>query len=285
MGCPKLTYYQDETPLKVVYRANVLPEKSVQRFYSVDPLAEKYAAISPYAYVANNPIIFIDPDGMQIVGVTRDDARKKHEDLNTMFAGEQFDAFRSAITRSGRRGDGNTFNKIGAETLEKSLSGLEGDDLALAQMVAGAINSDDIHKIEYLSGDFTSSEGATAFKDYMNSVQQGVGDKSLTPDGKLHAGWIKSHGDGLNVPTKGGSHSFVVSKSKGTDRAIISGHEVFGHGIPSARKLSPSENNANAIRAENLMRRVLGLPQTDGSRHGGYKEGHITKPNSLPIIK
>jgi hypothetical protein len=39
----------------------------VQRFLSVDPLAAKYAAISPYAYVANNPIIFIDPDGRRII--------------------------------------------------------------------------------------------------------------------------------------------------------------------------------------------------------------------------
>ena len=34
---------------------------------SVDPLAEKYPALSPYAYVANNPINAIDPDGRLII--------------------------------------------------------------------------------------------------------------------------------------------------------------------------------------------------------------------------
>lgn len=37
------------------------------KFLSVDPLAEKYPSISPYAFVANNPINAIDPDGRKIV--------------------------------------------------------------------------------------------------------------------------------------------------------------------------------------------------------------------------
>lgn len=67
MGCLKLTYNQQDTPLKVVYRKTEPQQKGVQRFLRVDPLASKYPSISPYAYVANNPINAIDPDGRYII--------------------------------------------------------------------------------------------------------------------------------------------------------------------------------------------------------------------------
>jgi hypothetical protein len=34
--------------------------------YFLDPLAEKYYSISPYAYCAGNPIYYVDPDGMSV---------------------------------------------------------------------------------------------------------------------------------------------------------------------------------------------------------------------------
>ena len=36
------------------------------RFTTIDPLAEKYPGISPYAYCNGNPVNFVDPDGMDI---------------------------------------------------------------------------------------------------------------------------------------------------------------------------------------------------------------------------
>ena len=38
----------------------------IQRWTTPDPLAEKYYNLSPYAFCANNPINFVDPDGMDI---------------------------------------------------------------------------------------------------------------------------------------------------------------------------------------------------------------------------
>jgi RHS repeat-associated protein len=36
------------------------------RWHTIDPMGEKYYSISPYTYCANNPIMFIDPNGMEI---------------------------------------------------------------------------------------------------------------------------------------------------------------------------------------------------------------------------
>ena len=40
-------------------------DASIARWSAVDPLAEAYAPFSPYAYVLNNPIMLIDPNGRE----------------------------------------------------------------------------------------------------------------------------------------------------------------------------------------------------------------------------
>jgi RHS repeat-associated protein len=42
-------------------------DAQVGRWVVIDPFAEKYFDISPFCYVANNPLLFIDPDGRKII--------------------------------------------------------------------------------------------------------------------------------------------------------------------------------------------------------------------------
>ena len=41
-------------------------DPAIGRWFNIDPMAPKYFSHSPYTYTLNNPVYFIDPDGMQI---------------------------------------------------------------------------------------------------------------------------------------------------------------------------------------------------------------------------
>ena len=255
-------------------------EPRLSLWMSTAPMEEKYPDYSTYIYAAQNPIAYSDPTGMEIRGVTKSDAEEFKSDVHLILGDSKFDNLRSLISLKGKK-----FQQIPDAALADALDGVtcSEDEMAYISLLVNTINSKEVHSIEYLKdGEEVSSSGYSDINKYLNSIDPDskIGDafrkREERSDGSTRYYYDDATiqtlgGEGFNVPTSKGSHSFIRGVQDKL-KAVTSAHELLGHGLPSARKESPVHNNTNAIRTDNLVRRLLRLPQRDGSDHAGGKD-------------
>lgn len=250
--------------------------------FSVD-LAYGYHPISPYAFCAGNPIKYVDPDGKQVVGVTKNDAANVVNDFRNMFQGEEFAAFRNLIVQSGKKANGRNLASIKSEALGSAFEGitLNEDQQALVDMVVNTINSSDKHYVEYASEGVISGQGESAFLGEFSKAGLPMND-IIGANGGIPVPLVASFGGGgLTVQTTNGSHSVIVGNNHPNGRAVTTGHEIIGHGRSLAVGRGQANQHVDAVRTENLILRVMGSTYiNNGSTHG--PRIIIPNPSALP---
>jgi len=124
------------------------------RFHTVDPMAEKYYSISPYAYCANNPIRFVDPTGM-IIEDPDELVKKQKAQLN-----QNLSYIQNALKAEGL-----------SEGITSALNKLAGAFQSSLNEISTLEKSDQVYSVHYGEG----KEGGMSYDNKTGAINIGIG--------------------------------------------------------------------------------------------------------------
>ena len=151
------------------------------RWFGVDELSEKYYPISPYAYVANNPMIYRDPNGKEIRAdvTTRYDKKTKttHISVTFHFTGKVLNNSSSRVNISELAADiTNRLNKAlkGKLTVKQGTGKVAYDFNVGSVNVQGVRSADEVNDKDHLIVVVDDVTGTTKDKNGRVSARGGV---------------------------------------------------------------------------------------------------------------
>ena len=117
-------------------------DPAIGRWMNIDPLAEQYSKWSLYTYCLNNPIYFVDPDGMRIIDKDGIVSGFKSKTINEINTAKQW------------KNDGN----IDGEIADRLISFLEN----VLDEIKSLENSSQVYNVSYDSS-FEENEGGNKY--------------------------------------------------------------------------------------------------------------------------
>ena len=155
---------------------------------SVDPMADKYPSLSPYAYCAWNPVRLVDPDGEEIAFAGNEEKEAYYQYRKIVFSNKRYDHIQKEIINlesakeifrirlngnvSNEKGGGNfVYNK---ETNEFDINIIDNGSFSIIEKLSHELK----HADQYLNRKLTlivSTSGYSSF--YCNSDSYSINDE------------------------------------------------------------------------------------------------------------
>lgn len=192
------------------------------RWMALDPLMIKYSYLSPYNFVANSPIIYIDPDGKKIV------ISGSQEFVSKSFAQlQQITSVQLVILSNDVVMEANKLNEWESQMVVQKGMVVKPDNYVEkvkkpfgTELVSKAIESTKVITIESTDNGY-HDENETKFDDPTNSIVPGVGSSSTI------------YHDPTDDGTKSEPHIKNQDGTEGRSPVIALGHELI-HALKGA---------------------------------------------------